>query len=121
MGKQKDVGVVSMSLKMSERLAVLGLLPQQATYGTLKLVKAMQDQLMPEEGEFEGLPEYKQHESGSITWDAKKEKGRRFSFSGLSLKLIVEKLQGLEKEEKLTLSHLPLWQKFVEGEAEQAA
>jgi hypothetical protein len=118
MGKQKkeEVGVLTTTLKMSDRFALLGLLPQQAAYGTLKLVTGIQDQLMPEAGEFEKLPGYTVHDNGNTSWDAKKEKGRRFSFSGFALKLIVEKLTALDKEEKLTLSHVPLWQKFVEGE-----
>ena len=120
MSKKKEDGILSVSLKMGDRFALLGLLPQQASYGTLKLVRGIQDDLMPEEGEFEGLPGYEAHANGNTTWDSKKEKGRKFSFSGFGLKLIVEKLTALDKEEKLTLSHVPLWQKFVEGEADAA-
>ena len=118
MSKKKDVeaGVVVANLKMSDRFALLGLLPQQAGYGTLKLVQGIQEQLMPEVGEFEELPGYAVHENGNTSWDAKKEKARSFNFGGFALKLVVEKLQALDKEEKLTLSHVPLWQKFVEGE-----
>lgn len=117
--KKEEVGVLTASLKMAERFTLLGLLPQQATYGTLKLVEGLRDRLMPDEGEFEKLPGYQVHENGNTTWNAKAEKPKRYSFGGFELKLVVEKLQGLDKEEKLTLSHLPLWERFIIGKSEE--
>lgn len=90
------------------------MLPAEASYSTMKLVKALQDKLLPAPGELEALPEYKHTSDGTVTWNVKDEEAKSFDFGGFEAKLIIEKLQTMDKEAKLTQAHLPLWEKFVE-------
>ena len=57
--------------------------------------------------------------NGGLTWNEKKATDRNFSFSGFEVKLAVERLEKMEKDQKLTKAHIGLWDKFV-GETDAA-
>lgn len=119
---EKQDGVLTAELTFGERISLLELLPPEGTIVTVRLVRELREKLTASEKELKELNVVIDSTKGTLRWDADMERKRRFSFSGYSLKLIVERLQKLEKDEKLTERHLPLWDKFVTGTpVEQAA
>ena len=108
----KANGLVTIKLGVGDRFALIGILPTESGIATIRIVEAMSKKLTPDEKEQEAigltpLP------NGGLTWDDKKARDRNISFSGFEVKLIVERLEKMDKEEKLTKSHVDIWDKFV--------
>ena len=116
--KAKSNGLVTIKLGVGDRFALIGLLPTEAGIATIRIVEAMSKKLTPDEKEQEAigltpLP------NGGLTWNEKKATDRNFSFSGFEVKLAVERLEKMEKDQKLTKAHIGIWDKFV-GETDAA-
>ena len=110
--KAKSNGLVTIKLGVGDRFALIGLLPTEAGIATICIVEAMSKKLTPNEKEQEAigltpLP------NGGITWNAEKATDRNIPFSGFEVKLVVERLQKMDKEKKLTKAHIKIWDKFV--------
>jgi len=107
-------------LNLFERLIVMGLLPQKGSFATLKIVTELNMELGATDEEYvqAGL---EAQADGSVQakhgWLAVPEK--EFVFKEAALKLIRDALQKLNDEEKLTMEHFRVYQKFMltkEGE-----
>jgi hypothetical protein len=100
-----------MKLTVMERITLLGLLPEQGGFSTMKALTELRGNLYTTEKETKqwGI----EQDETKITW---KENGTAEVPVGEIMKaLVVSKLQTLDKEEKLTANHLSLWEKFIEG------
>lgn len=108
------------NLNLFERLVVMGLLPQTGNFATLKIV--LEANLMlgatDEESVIAGLEPTP--EGGVVAeygWTAVPDK--EFTFKETLLGLIRDALQKLEDEERLTMEHFRVYEKFMlveEGE-----
>lgn len=99
-----------MQLSVSERLHLMGLLPKEGDFLTLKTIRQTKEALAFDDDAAElGLKQ----EEGRISWDARKDKGRDIDLSSRAVSLIVEILSDLEKDKKLTEDHLTLYEKFM--------
>jgi len=107
-------------LNLFERLVIMGLLPQTGNFATLKIVTEANLMLgaTDEESVIAGL---KPNDQGGVIaekgWTAVPEK--EFTFKETLLGLIRSALQKLEDEEKLTMEHFRVYEKFMiakEGE-----
>ena len=101
-------------LNMFERLVVMGLLPQQGNFATLRLVTEQNMILGPsdEETVIAGLDTTP--EGGVVAkygWDKIPEK--EFTFKETVLGWIKDALQKLDDEEKLTMEHFRVYEKFM--------
>ena len=101
-------------LNLFERLVVMGLLPQTGNFATLKIVTEANLMLgaSDEESVLAGL---KPQDDGSVRavlgWLSVPEK--EFAFKETLLGLIKDALQKLEDEEKLTMEHFRVYEKFM--------
>lgn len=101
-------------LNLFERLVVMGLLPQTGNFATLKIVTEANMMLgaTDEESVIAGL---KPNEQGGVIalhgWLVVPEK--EFTFKETLLGIIRDALQKLDDEEKLTMEHYRVWEKFM--------
>jgi len=107
-------------LNLFERLVVMGLLPQTGNFATLKIVTEANLMLgaTDEESVLAGLEA--SSEGGVIArkgWTVVPEK--EFTFKETLVGIIRDALQKLNDEEKLTMEHYRVWEKFMEVEEEE--
>jgi len=101
-------------LNLFERLVVMGLLPQTGNFATLKIVTEANLMLgaTDEESVIAGL---KPNDQGGVVaqygWTIVPEK--EFVFKETLLGIIKSALQKLENEEKLTMEHFRVYEKFM--------
>ena len=101
-----------MKLNLNERFTVLGILPKESNFATLKIVRELQGVLAPSEAEFKEF-EVKQEE-GQIRWNKKGLEEREIKIGEKAADVIKEALKALDKEKKMLPQHVPLWEKFVD-------
>ena len=100
-----------MKLTLMERITLLGILPQEGGFSTMKALTELRGNLYTTEAEVKkfGI----EQDETKITW---KENGTaEIAIGEIMTALIVKRLETLDKEEKLTANHLSLWEKFIEG------
>lgn len=112
--REEKEAKLSRKLTIGERFALLSILPEKGGLATAKLVRDLRDKLLPNPVELKKVNVREDPETGQIVWDGEKDTGKNFSFAGFETKLIVEKLQKLDKEEEVSVQHIPLFEKFVD-------
>jgi hypothetical protein len=99
-----------MQLTLSDRLLILSCLPKESNFATAKVIDAIMQEL--------GVTEAEQAQCGFIAdeqgvrWDMQTAPLLEYEFTGPQTKLIVTQLEQLNKDEKLTVQHIPLCEKF---------
>ena len=103
---------MKVQLTLGERFAVLGILPNEGTFATLKIIRKLREQLSLTEDE---IKEYNvRQEENNLMWDASKALDEKeFEFGEFSEDLIVKKLKEIDKDEKLTEQQYPIYEKFI--------
>lgn len=99
-----------MTLNLKERLLVLQILPKESSFATLKIIQTLQSALgITEE-------EYKEFEvtqkDGVIVWNEKGLEKREVQIGEKAFDIIKESLCELDKQKKLTIEHLSLYEIF---------
>ena len=102
-----------MLLKVLDRITLLGVLPVQGDYTTLKIVRKLRESLSFSEEELKALS-ITQIEN-RITWDQQADEGKEVQIGEKATDLIVDSLKKLDKEKQLTDQHYSLYEKFVES------
>ena len=103
-----------MKLNVSERLLVLNILPK---IGNIECMKAVES-LMLKVGltkEEEKEWEVKRVDQNSINWNAEKAKEKEMVFSKEEKELIAKVLTEFNKNEKLDLRFISIYEKFTKG------
>ena len=102
-----------MLLKVLDRITLLGVLPAQGDYTTLKIVRKLREDLSFTEEELKDLSITQL--DNRITWDQLADQGKEVAIGEKATDLIVESLKKLDKEKKLTDQHYGLYERFVES------
>ncbi len=99
-------------LSMKNRFVLLGLLPPQGDFVTLRIVRELRERLAPSEQECAKLNI--QTEGDKVKWDDKAENDDKpnISIGPRAFVLIQDSLKKLDEDKKLTLDHLPLYELF---------
>ena len=118
-----------MELEIFERLILLNLLPPEANFLTLKIVRKLKEDLSFTEEEhkelnFKNAGEiYVNDEGNKITvpdngvhWSPKAPQIKEFDFGATAITVVADTLKKLDKENKLTEQHISLYEKFVEAQ-----
>ena len=101
-------------LNLGERIALLGILPKEGNYITLKIVKELQMALSPSEEEFK---EFGIKQNGeTVTWNNKGIIEKGIPIGEKATDIIKDALDKLDKDKKLTVQHMSLYEKFMKGE-----
>jgi len=101
-----------LKLSISDRLILLGVLPKEGDFTTLKILRQMKDDLSFSEEEHKKL-NFRQ-EGETILWDAELE-DKEVTFGEKATDIIVDAFKKLNDQKKLRIEHMELYEKFVGG------
>ena len=107
-----------MELNVAERLTLLGLLPSEGNFITLKLVRKLREELSFSEDEIKTLNLVQNVDAegnGMVNWNQNENAIKDCNIGDAMTDLIKGKLKGLDKEEKLVENQFTLYEKFVEA------
>lgn len=99
-----------MLLNVTERLALLGILPAEGNFLTMKIIADIRDATSFSEEEFNELG-FKQ-EDNRLTWNVKKDVGKEVKIGVKGRSIIHDTLAQLDKDGKIRPEHLSLCEKF---------
>ena len=100
-----------MKLNAAERIHVLGLLPAEGNFLTLKILKDLKEVLGFSEKDYKEM-EIKQV-GDQVMWNTKGTEEREIPIGEKATEMIVEALKKLDKEGKLTMNTFSLYEKFI--------
>lgn len=105
-----------MELTVKDRIVLLGVLPKEGDFKTLKQLRVFKEKLAFSDEEQKDLS-FKQQPDGNITWN-EPVKGELQSWdieiSDTAMALIVEALKAADKQKRLNVDTFSLYEKFVE-------
>ena len=104
---------MKIKLNVSERFALLGMLPQKGNYATQKVVNQLISDIGFSAKELKDM-EYRQ-EGDQAKWNPEKDPNKEFDFGKYETEVIADALKELDEQDEMELRHLTLYEKFVEG------
>lgn len=102
-----------MNLNIMERITLVNLLPQQGNAATLRIVRDLQRELSFTEEEMEQCGMVASEER--ITWEPGSDFEKEIALGSRATRIIVDALEGLDKDSRLEMQHLSLLDKFGIG------
>jgi len=100
-----------MKLNLSERCALLSILPAQENIAVLRIVKDLRMALAVTEDEYK---EFEIVQNGnSITWNAKGKEEKEIPIGEKATDICVDALKEASRTKKLTEQHISLYDKFI--------
>ena len=99
-----------MQLGVVDRFAILNVLPEHGDFTTLKIVRELREQLSFTEEEHARL-DFQQTEDGRTVWRENLE--REYDFGKKAEGIIRDALSRANKQNKLTIDHLNVYEMFV--------
>jgi len=104
---------MKVKLTVSERITLMGVLPQEGNFATLKVVQDLRNNVGLTQKEL-GLIDYKQV-GDRAEWDPDKEDKaiKEIDFGKYELDVIKSALEKLDKEEKMSIHQVSLYEKFM--------
>lgn len=100
-----------MKLNVAERLNLLGILPAQGDFVTLKIVRKLREALTFDEAELAVL-NVKQ-DGDRVTWNPEADSNKDVEIGEKATDIVVASLKKLNDEKKLTNQHYSLYEKFI--------
>ncbi len=107
----------SRKMTVAERLVLLGTIPQEGSYTDMKILRKFRESLSFTEEE-QKLLEMEEVEGGRVKWTDSKDPNKAVYFGRRMEAIIVESLQKLNQENKLTEAHMSLYEMFIGGDDE---
>ena len=101
-----------MKLSVGDRLILLGVIPREGDYTTLKIVRDMRDELSFTEEEHKKL-NFRQ-DGEMMVWEEELE-DKEINFGEKATDIIVDAFKKLNDQKKLRIEHMELYEKFVGG------
>ena len=103
-----------MELGIAERLILLGILPNEGNFITLKILRQLREDLSFNEEEIEKYKIIQGDEQ--VQWNSEEDQKHKkdIKIGGEGTSIIVKLLKELDKTEKLNQKHLTLYEKFIE-------
>ena len=100
-----------MILTVHDRILLLGILPKETNYVTLKILDDLRMNLSYTEDETKEWGIDVDRENNQVSWDEDGEAD--IPIGEIATGIIVDQLRNLDKQEKLTLSLVPVYEKFI--------
>lgn len=98
-------------LTLSDRFAILGILPAEGSFVTLKIIRKLREQLSLTEAEIKDYNVIQK--DGQITWE-KGDKTTEMEFGEFAENMIKEQLKKMNEANKLEDKHFSIYEMFVE-------
>jgi hypothetical protein len=102
-----------MKLSVLERIQLLNLLPAEGSIVTLRLISELRLELGFSEKEIKTAEIKQDSQSGRITWKPDAAVIKDVKIGDAAKAVVVDALKRMDKELKLTMLHVPLWDKFM--------
>ena len=104
-----------MKLGISERINLLGILPTESNYVTLKIVADLKLELSFSEDEIKeySIESHQEGEKVFTIWDQSNEKEKDVSIGEKATDIIVDALKKLDSENKINEQTATLYEKFI--------
>jgi len=106
-------------LNLGERFSLLGILPSEGNFASLKVVRKLREDLSLTEEEIKYFDVKQIPSSGGqsqLTWSPEKAmETKEFVFGEFAEDMIKAKLKKFEEEKKLEDKHFSLYEKFIEN------
>jgi len=99
-------------LTLGDRFAILGILPAEGNFATLKIVRKLREQLSLTEAEIK--EQNVRQEGDQIKWD-NAEMTTKMEFGEFAENMIKERLGKMNEANKLEDRHFAIYEIFVEG------
>ena len=87
-------------------------LPGEGNVFSLRIVRDLQRDLGLSEAELKKI-KLKNTDNGGVTWDETKDRGKEVAIGDRARKIIKDAFSELNKQKKLKLDHLTVWEKFL--------
>ncbi len=100
-----------MKLDVRERFVLLGVLPQEGNFLTLKTLRDLQDKLSFTEEEHK-LYKFVEKD-GRVTWSDDVEQSKEIEIGEKATDIIVEALKKLDEAKTLKPDHYSIYEKFI--------
>ena len=101
-----------MKLSVGDRLILLGVIPQQGDFTTLKIIRDMRGELSFTEEEHQIL---KFRQEAEMTYWEDGFEDKEINFGEKATDIISDAFKKLNGQKKLRIEHMGLYEKFVEG------
>ena len=102
----------NMKLSVGDRLILLGVIPQQGDFTTLKIVRNMRDELSFSEEEHKIL---KIRQEGEMMFWEEGLEDKEINFGEKATDIIVDAFKKLNDQKKLRIEQMELYERFVGG------
>ena len=103
-----------MKMKVFERLLLQNILPAEGDILTLRIVRDLREALSFSEKELEALDITQEPGTTSVKWVAAADVPTEIEVGPVAFGLVRERLVALNNDKKLTVEHVPLYERFVE-------
>ena len=100
-----------MELTVKERLALMNVLPKEGNIADLKIIRTLQDSLSFSEDEHKKL-NFRTTETG-MAWDDNELITKDVPIGEHAHSIIIARLTRMDYDGKLSIDHLPVYEKFV--------
>lgn len=100
-----------MILNVTNRITLLGILPVQGDFLTLKIVRTLREELSFSEEEIKAL-NLQQREGNQVTWDMTAEPNKDVQIGEKATDIVVAALKALDEKKQLTQQHYELYEAF---------
>lgn len=105
-----------MLLSVTDRLLLLGLLPQQGNITMLRVIREARQSL---ELSADEIVAWEVSQVGdAVRWNQQKAADAEIPLSAAALGIARTAIRQFDTEGKLTTAHIPLWEKLVDGSAD---
>ncbi len=103
-----------MKLSIRERIMLSGLLPETGNIAQIRILGDLRRELgfTEEENKIYCI----KIDGDRITWNDQKDEFKDVPIGEVATDLIRKRLKEMDDKKKLTEQHIPLWDKFIEGE-----
>jgi len=101
-----------MFLSVVERLTLLGILPEQGSLTTIKIVARLREDLSFDEAEHARLNFRPSDDGQRVQWDITGSMEKDVEIGPKALGAVYDALKALDEQEKLTAQHISLCEKF---------
>lgn len=100
-----------MKLSVAERFVLLGVLPAEGNFVTLKIVRQLREALSFDEDEAKVLG--LKQDGERVTWNPDVEQEKEIPIGEKATDIVVAAIKKLDDEKKLTDQHYTLYEKFM--------
>ena len=106
---------MKVKLIVKQRIDLQSILPQQADFLTIKMIRVLREDLSFTQKEHDSL-KLTQHPNGSVEWDAKagKKCNKEFEIPETIVVIIKASLEKLNASKQITEAHLDFYEMFMD-------